>query len=66
MQSIELDSQTTLGNAMVFKEQKKHCHMHNLHIVEVFLDLEASKSCDQFNVGEDKQDVLMIGSFDDT
>ncbi len=64
MQSIELDSQTTHDNAMISKEQKKYFHMHNLHIVEVFLDLEASKSCDQFNVGEDKQDILM--SFDDT
>jgi hypothetical protein len=54
MHPIELDSQTTHGSAMVSRKQKKYSYMNNLHGVEVFVGLEASESCEQFNVEKDR------------
>lgn len=66
MHPLELDSQTTHGSTMVCRKQKKYSYMNKLHGVEVFVDLEASESCERFNVEKDQQNILMIGSFDDT
>jgi hypothetical protein len=54
MQSIELDFQTTHGSVVVSMKQKKNSHICNLHGVEVFLDLEAFKSCERLNVEEEQ------------
>jgi hypothetical protein len=54
MQSIELDFQTIRGSVMVFMKQKQIPHICNLHGVEVFLDLEAFKSCERFNAEEEQ------------
>jgi hypothetical protein len=54
MHPIELDSQTTQGSAMVSRKQTKYSYMNNLHHIEVFVDLEASESCEWFNVEKDQ------------
>jgi hypothetical protein len=54
MHPIELDSQTTHGCTMVSRKQKKYSYMNKLHGVEVFVDLEASESCERFNVEKDQ------------
>ncbi len=54
MHPLELDSQTTHGSTMVCRKQKKYSYMNKLHGVEVFVDLEASESCERFNVEKDQ------------
>jgi hypothetical protein len=49
MQSIELDFQMTPINTISSRKQKRF-----LHVAKVFLDLEASKSCDGFHMEEDQ------------
>ncbi len=55
-----------LLNIMFFRKQKKCFHRHNLCVVEVFLNLQASISCEGIQMGKDQQayahgDDLSIG-----
>jgi len=49
MQSIELDFQMTPINTISFRKQKRF-----LHVVNVFLNLEAFESCDGFHMEKDQ------------
>jgi hypothetical protein len=49
MPSIELDFQMTHINTISSRKQKRF-----LHVANVFLDLEASKSCDGFHMEEEQ------------